>query len=63
MDYRFNAEEWPTLPPPERIRRCRLMADQAQKLAKSTTGTMKMTYLSLAKDWETLAFDIEQNSS
>jgi hypothetical protein len=63
MEYRFNAEEWTTLPNQERVRCCRLMANETRKLAANSTGTMQVTYISLAKDWETLAFEMEQNSS
>ena len=61
MDFQFNAEEWAKLPKEERIRRCKAMADEARKLASTCTGTMNATYHALAKDWENLAFEIEQN--
>ena len=61
MDYTFNAEEWATLSKQDRIRRCKAMADEARKLAATSAGTMKATYQSLEKDWENLAFEIEQN--
>ena len=33
MEYRFNAEEWRGLTTTERVRRCRLWAQEALKLA------------------------------
>ena len=61
MNLTFNAEEWTRLSKEDRIRRCKAMADEARKLAATSVGTMSATYQSLAKDWENLAFEIEQN--
>jgi hypothetical protein len=63
MDYRFNAEEWATLSPLDRARRCRLMADEAKKMAQNAKGMMKDSYLSIAVDWEKLADEIERTAS
>jgi hypothetical protein len=60
MEYRFNAEEWATLSPSERARRCRLMAHEAQTLAAQTGGPMKDAYRSITDDWLTLAEEIER---
>ncbi len=36
MEYRFKATEWKDLPAADRVRRCRLMADEAVTLAHLT---------------------------
>jgi hypothetical protein len=63
MDYRFNAQEWVTLSSSARARRCRLMADEAKKLAERAQGSMKDSYLSIAADWGKLADEIERTES
>jgi hypothetical protein len=60
MDYRFNAQEWTTLSATNRAHRCRLMVEEANKLAQTATGSMKESYLSIARDWERLAAEIER---
>ena len=59
MDYRFKADEWRNLTSAERARRCRLMAQEAQDLAKSAPAPMAETYLRIAGDWLALAAEIE----
>jgi hypothetical protein len=63
MDYRFNAEEWNRLTPEHRARRCRLMADEAMKLADSAPSTLAGSYLTIAQSWLKLADEIDRNSN
>jgi hypothetical protein len=60
MEYRFNAQDWVKLSATDRARRCRLMAEEASKLAHSAQDSMSDNYLSLARDWENLAAEIER---
>lgn len=60
MDYRFKAEEWESLTPEQRVRRCRLMADEAQELAKNAPTKVAEAYLRIAGEWLSLASEIEQ---
>jgi hypothetical protein len=62
MDYRFNAEEWETLSIEHRIRRCRLMAEEAMKLAQSTSPTVAELYLEIAGNWLKLADEMSRSS-
>ena len=61
MEYRFNAAEWDKLAPSDRIRRCRLWAEESQKLASQTSGTIHEAYLAIAMDWQELANEIERS--
>ena len=61
MEYRFKADEWKNLTTKERGRRCRLMAEEAQALAKGAPPALAETYLRIANDWLTLAMEIEQS--
>jgi hypothetical protein len=63
MDYRFNAEEWTALSATDRARRCRLMADEANKMAHAAKGLMRDSYISIAGDWEKLAVEIERTAN
>ena len=62
MDYRFNAQEWTTLSATDRARRCRLMAQEANKMAHDAKGAMKDHYVSIARDWEKLAVEIDRTA-
>jgi hypothetical protein len=64
MLYRFNAVEWATLSPGERVKRCRIMAYEASELGRAAkTLNMKSMYLRLAEDWQGLAKEIEREIS
>jgi hypothetical protein len=63
MEFRFNAEEWETLTPAERIKRCHKMAGEARKLARNAEGETKTHFLRIAQDWEQLGDEIERNSN
>ena len=60
MDYRFKADEWQSLTPAQRARRCRLMAEEAQELAKGAPVSVAEAYLRIAGEWLKLAKEIEQ---
>jgi hypothetical protein len=60
MEYRFKAEVWANLTPAERVRRCRLMATEAQALAENASPNLTTRYLQIADGWLSLANDIEQ---
>ena len=62
MDFRFNAEEWNTLSHAERIRRCRILAREAETLAQHSAPHMKEYYLELAAQWKRLAEDMEHHA-
>ena len=61
MEYRFKAEEWEKLTPAERVRRCRLMATEAQALAEKATPEFAERYLRIADDWLSLAHAVEKS--
>ena len=60
MEYRFNAEEWAGLSVSDRIRRCRLMAEEAHRLSEQETSPrLKAAYILMHLDWLRLADEIE----
>ena len=61
VEYRFKADEWNTLAPSERVRRCRLWAAEALALADKALP-LKQTYQNMADQWTTLAREIERHS-
>ena len=63
MEYRFKADEWNTLTPVERVRRCRLWAAEAQTLADSAPPSLRHSYQSIADQWAELAREIEQHNN
>ena len=60
MEYRFKAEEWKTLTPEQRVKRCRLLAEEARSLAEGAPPDVKQSYLKIADDWMQLADDIQR---
>lgn len=62
MEYRFKADEWEKLSTVDRVKRCRLMAEQAQALAVKAEPRIAETYLKIATDWLTLASEMERKS-
>ncbi len=62
MEFRFNADEWQSLSNEERVRRCRLMAEQALTLAERAPPELREGYLSLASDWLKLGAEIERTA-
>jgi len=63
VELRFTAEEWEKLSPKERIKRCRLLADEAEKLAASAAPSLRTAYTDLARQWRTLADEMAQELS
>jgi len=62
MQYRFHADEWKGLSRTERVSRCRLMAVEANKLARDAEREeTKRLYMKLAHEWEGLARDMERS--
>jgi hypothetical protein len=60
VEYRFKSDEWQRLAPSERIYRCRLMAEEARRLAEHASAELKQGYLGLADQWSRLATDMEK---
>src|SRR5688572_19525254 len=59
MEHRFKSDEWKTLTPEQRVRRCHLMAEQAQALATGASADLRLSYTCIAEEWMKLAGDIE----
>jgi hypothetical protein len=55
VDRRFAADEWVSLSPAEQIRRCRLLAAEAYKLAAQINPKLAPGFEQLAKQWSALA--------
>jgi len=62
MEIDFEPEEFFNVPQAERVRRCRLMAEQALKLSSTASPEAREDYANLAKEWIKLAHEIEQAS-
>ena len=60
LEHRFEASEWGGLTVEQRIRRCHLMAEQAQELAKAAPTEIAETYLRIARDWRHLAMEMKK---
>jgi hypothetical protein len=63
MEYRFNAKEWDGLSSQQKIQRCRLLAAEANHLAKRAPDGLRESYLNIARDWLKLAEDIEKHAT
>ena len=63
LEHRFEADEWHLLTLEQRIRRCHLMAEEAQKLAKTAPTEIAETYLQIANDWLQLAVEMQNAAS
>jgi hypothetical protein len=55
VEYRFNADEWTRMTPAQRIARCMILAEEAQKLANASDKKFKSIYLQLVHHWLTIA--------
>ena len=62
MEYRFKSEEWKNLTSEQRVRRCQLMAEEAQALAAGASEDMRQSYMRIAEEWMKLAGDIERTA-
>ena len=45
MQFRFNAEEWGAMTPTQRMKRCAILGEEADKLAEGADGRFKPFYL------------------
>ena len=59
MDNDFSPEEFWAGTPAQRIAKCREMAAQAERSASSARGDMRGSYAELARQWHTLADELE----
>ena len=59
----FNAMSWNEMSPPERVRRCMLFAHEANQQALNAAPDVREAYVDLARQWLTLAAEIEKNGS
>ena len=55
-----STNDWADLPPAERAWRCRLLAEEAQKLAAGASVELADGYLKIAADWLKLADDLDR---
>ena len=60
MEPNFKAEEFSRLSPTERVIWCRQMAAEAGRLAQAASPRVRNAYLDLAKQWNSLADEIER---
>ena len=63
LELRFDADEWDRLTAEQRLRRCHLMAEEAQALAKAAPAEIAGTYLQIANDWLQLAAEMQEADS
>ena len=59
MEDRFGAE-WAQLSARERVVKCRMMAAEARNMALGSGGFARETYLSVARQWDRLADELER---
>jgi hypothetical protein len=59
----LEPEEWAELSTAERVRRCRAMASEAQRLSKGAEGEVRNVYFALSVHWMALANEIEQTEA
>lgn len=59
----LEPEEWAELSTAERVRRCRTMASEAQRLSNSAEGEVRNVYFALSVHWMALANEIEQSGA
>jgi hypothetical protein len=60
MEPNFKAEEFSRLTSSERVKWCRQMAAEATQLADAASPRVRSAYLELARQWTTLAAEIER---
>jgi hypothetical protein len=59
MDRELDAAEWEQLTAPQRAQYCKLMAEAAQKFARTAPHQMKEIYLRLANEWLALEQELQ----
>ena len=60
MEPNFNAADFSRLTPVERVKCCRQMALEAERLAEAASPRVRSAYVDLAKQWTALAEEIER---
>jgi hypothetical protein len=60
MEPNFKADEFSQLTPAERVKWCRKMASEAERLAEAASPRMRSAYVDLARQWTALAEEIER---
>jgi hypothetical protein len=60
MEPNFKAEDFSRLMPSERVTWCRQMASEAEQLAQAADARVRTAYIELARQWSTLADEIER---
>jgi hypothetical protein len=63
MEPNFRADEFSRLTPSERVTWCRRMAAEAEHLAQAASPRVRAAYVDLAKQWMSLANEIERETS
>jgi hypothetical protein len=63
MEPNFKADEFSRLAPSERVAWCRRMAAEAERLAEAASPRVRTAYVELAKQWTTLANEVEREMS
>ena len=59
MEPTFKADEFSRLTPAQRVTWCRQMALEAERLAETASPRVRAAYVELAKQWTSLADEIE----
>jgi hypothetical protein len=62
VEYQFKADEWASLTPAERVRRCLRWAAEAQEIADKAPPKLVAHYQDIADQWAKLAEEIEEHS-
>ena len=60
MEPNFRADEFTKLTPSERVKWCRQMAAEAESLAEAASPRVRSAYVELARQWTSLADEIER---
>ena len=60
MEPNFKADDFSQLTPSERVKWCRQMALEGERLAEAASTRLHSAYVDLAKQWTALADEIER---
>jgi len=60
MEPNFKADDFSLLTPVQRVKWCRQMALEAERLAEAASPRVRSAYVDLAKQWSALADEIER---
>ena len=61
QELEFDAEEWQSLEPAERVRRCRLLAARHKQLSTDAAPDLKIIHLELSQCWLEIAREIDRH--